>query len=798
MTINVFGGGNTGGPAFPVQRSVRLRSSASAYFNRTLTTPTNNLKWTWSAWVKRGILGATNQLFSTGTLLTGADQAGIQFFSDNTFIVYQTQTGTGTYEFLKTTSQVFRDASSWYHIVVAYDSTDATAGNRLKIYINGVQVTSFASSTDPSLNLASRINAARVHDIGRYGGNLSYTDGYITEINFIDGQALTPSSFGSINSTTGVWQPIKYSGTYGTNGFYLNFNDNSAATAAAIGKDSSGNGNNWTPNNISVTAGVTYDSMLDVPTLTSANNANFAVMNPLNTYTASVLSVSNGNLTVSAGTNSVATQSHSNIGITSGKWYWEVTPTAVAVQHYIGVCKELPTVNGNPSNYVYWAFNGGIVNNAGTILNATNWAANDVLGWALDLDNDTLALYKNNTLIYTVTSLRSAMGGIATSDAVVSFNWTGGSSNSITCHWNFGQRPFTYTPPSGFKSLNTYNLPAPTIPNGKKHFDVSLRNGFGSSGGTISSLQFQPDMLWSKTRNVVAAHNLNDSVRGVSKVINPNLTDAEVTTANYILSFNSNGYTIGTTDYAGTTTAADWCWKASNAAPVTNTSGSITSSVSANPSAGFSVVTYTCPSAVGSFTVGHGLGVAPSMIIVKDRSANVAWVCYHKAISTTTALYLVLNSTAATASAAGIWGAALPTSTVFGQTQGVGILANDAIVAYCWAEIPGFSKFGSYTGNGSTDGPFVYCGFKPRWIMIKGASYGTTGWAIYDTSRNTYNVANNLLLAESSGAESNYPEIDILSNGFKVRGTNPTWNNSGGTLIFAAFSESPFNYSPAR
>ena len=229
---------------YQISRSVRLRSSASAYLSRTLTTPTDRKKWTWSGWVKRSNFPATYvHIFGTGTASSDTATAQIQFYQDN---LYVSGFATG---WLKTNA-VYRDPSAWYHIVVTWDNANATASNRCKIFVNGIETTysvdnraSLSTTTDYGMNYAT------LHTIGAWSWNNGtfaqpeYFDGYMTEVNFIDGQALTPSSFGETNSVTGVWQPKKYGGTYGTNGFYLNFSDNSAATAAAIGKDYSGNGN---------------------------------------------------------------------------------------------------------------------------------------------------------------------------------------------------------------------------------------------------------------------------------------------------------------------------------------------------------------------------------------------------------------------------------------------------------------------------------------------------------------------------------------------------------------------------
>ena len=261
-------GSNSSSGAYQISRSVRLRSSASAYLNRTLSTPTNNKIWTFSCWFKRGQLsygasGAAGALFFAPS--SGSTFAGIYLTPSDYINWYDASSGATVY--LLQPAQVFRDPSAWYHLVCAYDSTQATSTNRQKMYVNGVQITTFnaGGNTYVAQNTNGRFNSAVSHTIGEMAAGPQYYDGYLTEINFIDGQALTPTSFGAFDAVTGIWNPIAYSGTYGTNGFYLNFSDNSGATATTIGKDYSGNGNNWTPNNISVTAGTTYDSMVDVP-----------------------------------------------------------------------------------------------------------------------------------------------------------------------------------------------------------------------------------------------------------------------------------------------------------------------------------------------------------------------------------------------------------------------------------------------------------------------------------------------------------------------------------------------------
>lgn len=804
MTVNVFGGGyNPLAPVFPVQRSVRLRSSAGGYFARTPAAAGNQKTWTWSCWLKSSKNGANQLLLNTAV---SGSSFGLMALSASTWrnandTIHFESYVANVAQFAFETTPVYRDPSSWYHLVFVVDTTQATASNRVKIYVNGVQVTAFATATYPSLNLdVPYFNSTTAQQIGTIStGGGGYLDGYLTEINFIDGQALTPSSFGSYNAGSGVWQPIRYSGTYGTNGFYLNFQDNSAATAAAIGKDSSGNGNNWTPNNISVTAGVTYDSMLDVPTLTSATNANFATLNPLPNISSPAPTYTNANLTGSVtGSASTYSQIIGTQSVSSGKWYVEITATS-ANRLVIGFSQPnglSTTVGGGSSgvNYVAYRSDTGnkYINAALTAYGAT-FTTNDIIGIALDLDNLQCTFYKNNVSQGLITGLTAGEYTI---------NARSGDSTAVaaTFNANFGQRPFTYTPPTGFVALNTYNLPTPTIPNGATQFAATTYTGNGgtqSITNTVNGKSFQPDLVWVKARSVAYNNYLEDSVRGVGKDLSSNLTDAEAT-YNLLTAFNSNGFTVFTNGtYLASnqngTTYVGWQWKASNAAPVTNTSGSITSSVSANPTAGFSIVTYTGTGA--NATVGHGLGIAPKMVIIKGRTTTYDWRVWFTGFPT--GYDIQLNQTAAYSSAPTVYTSA-PTSTVINIGTGLAVNQSAATyVAYCFSEIAGYSKFGSYTGNASTDGPFVYTGMRPRWVLIK-RSDGISNWIIYDTSRNTYNIANSVLFPDSSSAEATGYAIDILSNGFKIRyvGGNP--NISAATYIYAAFAENPFSYSLAR
>jgi hypothetical protein len=327
--------------------------------------------------------------------------------------------------------------------------------------------------------------------------------------------------------------------------------------------------------------------------------------------------------------------------------------------------------------------------------------------------------------------------------------------------------------------------------------DAVTRNGFGSSGGSVTSLNFQPDFWWEKARNTVSNNTLIDSIRGVTKELYSNLTNAESTGSNFLVSFNSNGFTMGSNDWGTSTTLVDWVWKAGGSGGVSNTNGTITSTVSANTTAGFSIVTYTGTGA--NATVGHGLGVAPSFIIAKARNSAQRWTVYTAALGN--GYYGYLNETFAfdTANASLRWNTA-PTSSVFGVGTSVDVNGNTTTyVAYCFAAVSGYSAFGSYTGNGSTDGPFVFTGFRPRYVVFKRTDT-TANWTVRDTARNPYNSAGLGLFPNLSNAEDSTAgrDVDILSNGFKIRGTDSDLNTNGGTYIYACFAENPFKIARAR
>jgi hypothetical protein len=783
------------GGEYQISRSLRFNSADSAYLSRTPASASNRKTWTWSGWVKRSKINATSFIF------TSRPSLGAAFFlyfdqgtGDNALRI--AENGGGSSDLI--TTQLFRDVSAWYHIVVAWDTTQATASNRVKIYVNGVQVTSFATSTYPTLNADSEINNTSIHSIGSQqtyaAGN--YFDGYMTEVNFIDGQALTPTSFGEFNATTGVWSPIAYAGSYGTNGFYLNFSDNSDVTAATLGKDDSGNGNNWTPSGFSVTAGAGNDSLVDSPTQYGTDTGaggevrgNYCTLNPLSGGGSA--DPTNGNLDQTVSGASLGADTGTFL-LTTGKWYWEITSTLSTNDAAgIGILRaNLPAITfftTNPSGVYYYVNGDKYIDGTGSAYGAT-W---NTLGTAfniavaLDVDGGTVTFYKNGVSQGAITLPSNTNGWLAHSGF-------GSASGSTAANFNFGQRPFAYTAPSGFKALVTTNLPTPTVVQGDDYFNTVLFTGNYPTGQSITGVGFAPDLTWFKSRSVGDSHNLVDKVRGAFR-LKSNTTDAETSAT---VTLDSDGFTVGAQSESNNDSMVAWNWKA-NGAGVSNTDGTITSTVSANTTAGISIVTYTGNNTLAQ-SVGHGLGAAPAMIIVKSRSNVTNWLVWQKTYNVDSVL--LLNGTDALITGlTGLWGSANPTSTTFGlnRLDSDNNRSGQTYVAYCFAEVEGFSKFGSYTGNGSADGPFVYTGFRPAFVLGKDSS-STNNWFIFDSVRDTYNVAGKILRPNLSDAElDSPPRIDLLSNGFKVRSTALP-NDSGETYIYAAFAENPFKYSLAR
>ena len=321
------------------------------------------------------------------------------------------------------------------------------------------------------------------------------------------------------------------------------------------------------------------------------------------------------------------------------------------------------------------------------------------------------------------------------------------------------------------------------------YFNTVLYTGDGTSSKAITGVGFQPDWVWLKARSSAYSHQLFDVVRGATKLLTSEATDAEQTLSG-VTSFDSDGFTVGSDAGSNnnTTTFASWNWLASNTT-ASNTAGSITSTVLANTTSGFSIGTYTGNGSAGA-TVGHGLGATPKCFIVKRRNTAAQWNVYHESLGNTGAIYL--NDFGTFNTVTGFWNNTSPNSNTFTLgTDAAGNGSSDTYVFYAFAEKKGFSKFGSYTGNGNADGTFVYTGFKPAFVMIKNPATATD-WELIDNKRLGYNDLNYRLSPNSSASEQTTDRIaDILSNGFKIRNTSPAFNGSGNSIIYMAFAENP-------
>jgi hypothetical protein len=793
----LIGSSGQGAPAAAgISRSLRFNSSDSAYLSRTpASAGTSRTTWTVSFWAKRAALAATQWLFFSSDL--SANTTGAYFTSSDTLEFYEFQSG--SYASRLITTQVFRDPSAWYNLVFTWDTDNGTSTNRVRIYVNGVRIDTFSTSSYPSSGVQSRWNNNVEHYFGRGVGS-EYFSGYLADIYFIDGQALDPSSFTETDATTGQLIPKAYTGTYGTNGFHLEFADNSSNTATTLGKDTSGNGNNFTPSNLSVTAGAGNDSLVDVPSSSGTDTGvggevrgNYCTLNPLKIGANATLT--NGNLDFTSSTTTGYNTVLGTIGVSSGKWYWEVTATSSQANGF-GIATDKVNINdylgGDANGWMYYQNTGAKYNNNTAASYGSSYTTNDVIGFAFDADAGTITAYKNGV------SLGVMYSGLAAGTYFPAVSDSGAQTCSSTA--NFGQRPFAYTAPSGFKALCTANLPAPLVTKPNTVMDVKLYTGNGSTQ-TISGLGFSPNFVWIKERDTTRNHVLYDTIRGATKALLSSTTDSEQTYSTTLTAFNSDGFSLDSDDKVNGNngTYVAWAWDAGEGSAVSNTQGSITSSVRANATAGFSIVTYT---GTGSnATVGHGLGVAPFMFIVKNRSTSSDWDVYHGSLPSPATNRIVLQSTAAAIGAGGTsaWNSTSPTSTVVSLGSSTSANANgNNHVMYCFAPVNSYSSFGSYTGNGSSDGPFVYTGQRSRWILLKNASSSGSNWYLFDTARDTYNVAVTYLLPNSSAAESTATFIDICSNGFKVRNAGGDTNGNGNTIVYACFAEHPFQYARAR
>ena len=789
-----------------IERSLRFDANSNTRLTRTIGSTSNRRTYTYSWWLKRSYESAEQYVWYVGAS-SGTPYLDARFEANSHELQIQDYTPSRPIRFI--TNRKFRDCTSWMHFVFAVDTTQGTASNRAKLYINGVQETSFSTETYPDQNYDSSANVSG--HIQVWGTNQASTsndlEGYLAEAHFVDGQQLTPSSFGFTDPVTNIWMPKRYEGTHGTNGFHLDFSDNSSASA--LGIDKSINGNDFTVSNFG-----THDALKDSPL-----NNQFCTWNTISTK--NLPELREGNLK-QMGTNNTAC--NGTIGVTSGKWYWEqycltdidnnsvITIAGVTryetendgdIEPRVAYTTGRSYYRGinNSGVYAYKNYNSTTnneINSGGTF-----WGG-AVIGFRLDLDAGTLKYYTNNTLVHTDSTIPTD----GTRIFPLNSNTNSGTSRYNSIVSNFGQDSsfagnktaqgntdengigdFYYPVPSGFRALNAKNLPKPTtsILNPDQHFKALLYTGTGSSN-IVEGLNFTPDMVWVKGRDTNGyEHMIIDSVRGGTKSIVPNSADPESTHGGRSMTFYNRGVRWNSDSGNCNANGEDyvlWCWKGGGTA-VSNTDGSVTSTISANQEAGFSIVQFESQSS-GTITVGHGLGRKPAFWMWKSIDNTIGWYNYHKSIGYNGWINLNTTSQATTGNAAA-WGAE-PTDTVL--THGSGLVNQNTIMMYVWAEIPGFSKFGSYVGNGNADGPFVHCGFRPAFVLTKMYDGINENWTISDSTRSTYNPVDLFLrpdeaVMDTSGAAT----MDFCAQGFKLRNTDTKTNRDGGKFIFAAFAE---------
>ena len=864
---------------YEIEQSLMFARGDGAYLHRTPGSASNRRTWTWSTWFKKGAGMIDNGpvLFSAAASSpsSDADYFSVGMYDDGDAASGGLWVNSNSDNWIDS-SHLMRDFGGWYHIVVILDTTDSTAGDRVKLYINGARVTSFVTSANPAEDAELAINNTLPHWVG--GSNLSgypyYADCYFAEMHFIDGTAVAASAFGKTDSDTNQWVPIEYTGgSYGTNGFYLKFE------SGALGTDSSGEGNNFTAVNLADS-----DVMLDTP------SNNFPTINPLTNCTSS--SGNGGGNTITQGNLRISGQSDNNgascaMAIpSSGKWYYEfgIITLGQAMQFGIyapgnGTATELGAGTSTvPGWHLYQVTNGaggGSIyggDSPGYWTYGDNLAAGDILGVAVDMDNGAMYFAKNNTWQASgdPTSGASKTNAAFTDLLSTGYTWVVGAK----LHWrdaagawayNAGQNSsfagtetaqgnadgngigdFYYTPPSGYLALCQKNLSAPTIALPEEYFNTVLWTGADTSAAkSVTGVGFQPDFVWSKSRSDAYNWNNEDAVRGANKRLSSNTTSEESpsSSAGYLSAFDSDGFTTtaGSTDNANWNKTSSnyvaWNWLAGTAptadnsagAGATPTAGSVkidgsnlgsalagtiaATRLSANTTSAFSITKYTGNSTAGA-TVAHGLGVAPDLVIIKNLTKTSdtgrTWDVTSPVLGTTgdttggldEYYMLVLNTTAAK----GDYGE----DNIFGFTSttfSVGSAGNMyevnnssySYVAYCFADVAGYSKVGSYIGNGNADGSFVYTGFRPAWLLIKNTS-NAQDWILFDNKRDPFNVTQqflypNLTAAEAAGGAT---VLDMLSNGFKLRGTTRNRNYSSDVYLYMAFAEFPFKYANAR
>jgi len=780
---------------FEIGNSLRLNDDDSAFLSFTPSSAGNRRTFTFSCWVKRANLDASGEMYLFSAGHTDFNNfGGLEFLNDE--IAFQNY-NSGTQVIARTGNTLFRDPSGWANIVWQFDSTQSTAADRTKLYVNGTQITAFdGSDSDLTLNYEGQFNDARQHVIGcrQAASQSAFLDAYIAEVNFVDGTALTPSSFGETKE--GVWIPKNTSGlTFGTNGFRLQFKNSSVGSASSsnIGADTSGNDNHFASTNVATT-----DNMVDTPT------DNFCVMNLIgHSDGATPGTLSEGNLVVNTG--NAKTITYGTFAIpTSGKYYFEVTAgTTNSTQLGLAVRRD-----GSTFRSFSYRSNGDSVTNTtvSSVAPFASFTSGDVIGVAVDSDTPDVEFFKNG----------SSQGSINIDFSLDSgdlFPFVTDTNSGASCvvTFNFGATAFAQTVPSGFDTkLSTANLPSPAVgdpeeaENPTDYFTTVLYSGNGSTQ-SITGVGFEPSWVWIKNRTAGNSHALTDSVRGVTKELRANSTADESTNANGLTAFASDGFSIGNDGGYNTNEEnfVSWNWKAGTS--FSNSGGSndatIASTGSVNVEAGFSIVSYT-GDGNDNAKFFHGLTRAPELVILKDRDNNSTnWRVGVTALDSSYDQVINLNLNNAASSASTIFSAVAPTANVI--TLGTEADANGSgrkFICYCFASRDQYLKIGSYVGNGNADGTFIHLNFRVSWILIKRTD-SSDNWMILDTKRADVanrNPVDNILESDTADAEESGLPCDFNSNGIKIRTTDAAFNADGGNYIYMAFADQPLKFANSR
>jgi hypothetical protein len=749
-------------------------------------TPSSNgdrRTWTFSAWIKRGVLGQTAFFSWDNTSPGGGGGGDFRFDSSHRL---QLVAGGGTTMNL-ISNRTFEDTSKYYHIYIKVDTTQSTTADRVEIYVDGDEITSFSTSTYPSQNKDFNINntsyETRFGALNDNGSLTSYFDGYLAEVNFVDGTNPAVSTFGVTDTNSGRWIPKALTGiTYGTNGFRLQF-----GSSSALGDDTSGNNNDLSVSNL-----VASDQTTDSPT------QNFAT--GLGAFqTSYAMTMSEGNLK-SAATGGSGQHGKSSSSLTfdandSNGYYAEytvnVTSSVGSNFNAVGITvdREAYAVpdssNGKVSGQVRYMEDGRfrVTNLAGTLTDTTSWgstwgdvSAPDIIG--IFVKNNKIYFSKNGTYQNSANPANET-GGMDIEGTIgnnrVRFSHIGYQSSSTygTMTANFGQKSFAYTPPTGYKKLNQDNLP---------------ENSKGITGFSII-----------KNRDATDGFIWQDSMRGVGQYGGTAPSTAfNTASTDMIQKYLKGGFQTEDADAVNTSGESYVAhnWVLNNGTNVTDTSGDLSTELQANATAGVSVANFTV-SGSGNVTWAHGLGGVPEMGMLFVYNGTPYGTTYHHSASTTPwNNYLLATSSQALATASGIWGSSKPSSTLWTGLVGSLFSAGVPYTFYSFRGIEGFSKVGAYSANNSEDGPFAYCGFRPSFLLIK--SVGAISWYVIDSKRSPINPVTRGLTWDNNQVEfTNQFTIDFLSNGFKIRNSSSgsggsTNNTSYSPYLFYAVAENPF------